>query len=325
MPNQIPSITAPSSGKMIAFESNDHEQHMSVLQIELLKGMILNISTIKSQDHSLIWSDMLHTLGLESNEQLLTAHFSDAEKYLIQRFYSSLRTMAINQIIAVINKLTHSGNNREIIANFITKYFGVRELWQLRPDLLMGILQILINHGNSDNLKSQLTGLKILSYLVRETALSTGLSCTQLWDKILTLSETKYCENIPDKHINSLAIWLAAKRRLSTTTHLTLDTIHDACQIPLEPTEFMMLRGYLQFHFQLTPEMSLTYEQAESILDKWISERMSSTSHPDMRYILPLYNQLSLSVLKRLRILSARPGFILLFMLIIILLINIVF
>lgn len=319
MPTPIAPLTPQSSG----IQNHTEEYPMSSSQINLLETMISDILSIKPQAQSVIRNEMMKALGLRSDEQLLARHFPDAVKYLTNQLYINLGAMDINHVIAMITKLAGAGSNRVIITNFIVKFFGVHELWQLRLDLLKAILQIIIDNKWTDNLESQLTGLNILKYLVQETANATGEHCSLIWEQITSLSGGKEFKDIPMGTIDMLITWLSAKRKLSTETDLRLENIQKVLQNSFEPEELLTLREYAQHHFQLSATMVLTSEQAQRLLDELMRKCMSAVTTPDMRNILPLYNQLSLNFTQTSKLLSTRLGLMLLAIFIVLLLIVI--
>ncbi|MFP2428907.1 hypothetical protein [Enterobacter ludwigii] len=294
---------------------------MSPFQVKLLEIMISDILTIKPQEQLVIRNEMMDTLGLRNNEPLLARHFPDAHKFLTNRLCNHLEKMDKKQVIEILTRLISVKNGREIINNFIIKNFGVYQLGQLNPDILKVILMIFIDNMRTDNLESRLTRLNILTYMVKQTAFATGESCNQLWDKIALLTGDREPENLSIEIINTLLIWLSAKRQLSTGTDLRLESIKNALQDSLDPTEYLLLREYSQQHFLLPATLTLTPEQAQELLDMLILRRMSASTDPDMRNILPLYNQLALHFSQVSGILSVRPGLTLLVILIVLLLI----
>lgn len=310
-------VTSVSPGQLRHAE----DYLMSPVQVKLLEIMISDILTIKPQEQLTIRNDMMDTLGLRNNEPLLARHFPEARKFLTNRLYNHLERMETKQVLEILNRLISVKNSQEIINNFIIKHFGVYKLGQLSPDVLKVILMIFIDNVRADTPESRLTGLNILKYMIKQTAFATGESCDQLRDKIALLTGDSEPENMSIETINTLLIWLSAKRQLSTGTDLRLETIKNALQDSLEPAESLLLREYSQQHFLLPATLTLTPEQAQELLDVLIRKRMSAATDPDMRNMLPLYNQLSLHFSQVPGILSVRPGLMLLVILIIILLI----
>jgi len=310
------------------------EQPLSTQQRTVLERLITRLVALTSQQSAGVWAGMKHDLGLKNDAQLLSRHFPAAEQNLNQRLVSAQQTHEVRQIVAQLTELLSQGNNRQAVSDFIRQQYGHTTLSQLTPDQLKNVLQLLQNNELAIPQPQQRPATdrsllpaehNTLNQMVTKVAAATGESSKMIWQSMLELSGVKTGDLIPAKHFNQLMTWLQARQTLSDQKAPTLNTLQAALKQPMETQEFNALRDYAQQTWQATPQTVLTQAQVQDLLNQVFLKRVERAQDTvDTRYIQPIFNPFT-PFIENMKAMSARPGLMLVGLLVIIFLLWILF
>ncbi|WP_330984611.1 MULTISPECIES: flagella biosynthesis regulator Flk [Enterobacterales] len=309
------------------------EQPLSTQQRTVLERLITRLVALTSQQSAGVWAAMKHDLGLKNDAQLLSKHFPAAEQNLNQRLESAQQTHTVRQVVAQLTELLSQGNNRQAVSDYIRQQYGQTALSQLTPDQLKNVLQLLQSNQLDIPQPQQRPGTtrplqpaehNTLNQMVNKVAASTGESSKIIWQSMLELSGVKTGELIPAKHFNQLMTWLQARQTLSDQKAPTLNSLQAALKQPMEPQEFSALRDYAQQNWQATPQTILTPAQVQDLLNQVFLKRVERSQDTlDISHIQPIYSPFT-PFIENLKAMSARPGLMLVMLLVVIFLLWIV-
>ncbi|MCS2157125.1 flagella biosynthesis regulator Flk [Scandinavium sp. H11S7] len=310
------------------------EQPLSTQQRTVLERLITRLVALTSQQSAGVWAGMKHDLGLKNDAQLLSRHFPAAEQNLSQRLVSAQQNHEVRQIVAQLTELLSQGNNRQAVSDFIRQQYGHTTLSQLTPDQLKNVLQLLQNNELAIPQPQQRPATDrsllpaehhTLNQMVTKVAAATGESSKMIWQSMLELSGVKTGDLIPAKHFNQLMTWLQARQTLSDQKAPTLNTLQAALKQPMETQEFNALRDYAQQTWQATPQTVLTQAQVQDLLNQVFLKRVERAQDTvDTRYIQPIFNPFT-PFIENMKAMSARPGLMLVGLLVIIFLLWLLF
>ncbi|MDK9364793.1 MULTISPECIES: flagella biosynthesis regulator Flk [Lelliottia] len=294
------------------------EQPLSTMQRTVLERLITRLVALTSQQSAEVWAGMKHDLGLKNESPLLSRHFPAAEQNLNLRLTTAQQNHTTRQVVSQLTELLGQGNNRQAVSEFIRQQFGQTTLSQLTPDQLKTVLTLLQSNQLSIPQPQQRPATErplqpaehnTLKQMVTRLAAATGESNKLIWQSMLELSGVKAGELIPAKQFTHLVTWLQARQTLSTQTAPTLHTLQAALKQPLEPREFEAVRDYAQQTWQATPQTVLTTAQVQDLLNQIFIRRAEPESGvPEARNIQPIYSPLFAPVVDTIKSISARPG-----------------
>lgn len=300
--------------------NNIGNQPLSTQQRTVLERLITRLIALTSQQSAGVWAGVKHDLGLKSDAQLLSRHFPAAEQNLNQRLQTAQQTHTVRQVVAQLTELLNKGNNRQAVSDYIRQQYGQTTLSQLTPDQLKNVLQLLQNNQltipqpqvSQGSVRPLLPAEhNTLNQMVAKVAAATGESGKIIWQSMLELSGVKTGELIPAKHFNHLMTWLQARQTLSDQKTPTLNTVQAALKQPLEPHEFNALRDYAQQNWQATPQTILTPVQVQDLLNQVFLKRVERSQDTlDARKIQPIFNPFT-PFIDNIKAMSARPGLLL--------------
>ena len=317
-----------------AVTNNIGEQPLSTQQRTVLERLITRLVALTSQQSAGVWAGMKHDLGLKNDAQLLSRHFPAAEQNLNQRLVNAQQTHEVRQIVAQLTELLSQGNNRQAVSDFIRQQYGHTTLSQLTPDQLKNVLQLLQNNELAIPQPQQRPATdrsllpaehNTLNQMVTKVAAATGESSKMIWQSMLELSGVKTGDLIPAKHFNQLMTWLQARQTLSDQKAPTLNSLQAALKQPMETQEFNALRDYAQQTWQATPQTVLTQAQVQDLLNQVFLKRVERAQDTvDTRYIQPIFNPFT-PIIENMKAMSARPGLMLVGLLVIIFLLWVLY
>jgi hypothetical protein len=309
------------------------DKPLSTQQRTVLERLITRLVALTSQQSAGVWAGMKHDLGLKSDAQLLSRHFPAAEQNLNQRLETAQQTHTTRQVVAQLTELLSQGNNRQAVSDFIRQQYGQTALSQLTPDQLKNVLELLKNNQLTIPQPQQRPGTvrpllpaehNALNQLVAKVAAATGESSKSIWQSMLELSGVKTGELIPAKHFNQLMTWLQARQTLSDQKAPTLNSLQAALKQPMEQPEFNALRDYAQQNWQATPQTVLTPAQIQDLLNQVFLKRVERSQDTlEIRNIQPIYSPFA-PFIEQIKSMSARPGLMLVALVVVMLLIWLV-
>ncbi|MFJ3455526.1 flagella biosynthesis regulator Flk [Scandinavium goeteborgense] len=333
MTQPISGVPARPPGEAAA-TSHIGEQPLSTQQRTVLERLITRLVALTSQQSAGVWAGMKHDLGLKNDAQLLSRHFPAAEQNLNQRLVSAQQNHEVRQIVAQLTELLSQGNNRQAVSDFIRQQYGHTTLSQLTPDQLKNVLQLLQNNELAIPQPQQRPATdrsllpaehNTLNQMVTKVAAATGESSKMIWQSMLELSGVKTGDLIPAKHFNQLMTWLQARQTLSDQKAPTLNSLQAALKQPMETQEFNALRDYAQQTWQATPQTVLTQAQVQDLLNQVFLKRVERAQDTvDTRYIQPIFNPFT-PFIENMKAMSARPGLMLVGLVVIIFLLWILY
>lgn len=316
-----------------AASNNIGEQPLSTQQRTVLERLITRLVALTSQQSAGVWAGMKHDLGLKNDEQLLSRHFPAAEQNLNQRLQSAQQSLVGRQVVTQLTELLSQGNNRQAVSDFIRQQYGQTALSQLTPEQLKTVLQLLQNNELTIPQPQQRPATdrplqpaehNTLNQMVTKVAAATGESSKMIWQSMLELSGVKTGELIPAKHFNQLMTWLQARQTLSDQKAPTLNSLQAALKQPMEPQEFNTLREYAQQTWQATPLTVLTPAQVQDLLNQIFLRRVERSQDTlDTRYIQPIFNPFT-PFIENVKAMSARPGLMLIALIVVAILVWLV-
>lgn len=309
------------------------QQPLSGQQRTVLERLITRLVALTSQQSTEVWAGVKHDLGLKNDAPLLSRHFPAAEQNLNQRLNNAEQHRETRQIITQLTELLGQGNNRQAVSDYIRQQYGQTALSQLTPEQLKSVLQLLQTYQLSIP-QPQLRPAtsrplrpaehNTLNQMVTRLAAATGESSKIIWQSMLELSGVKTGELIPAKHFAPLMTWLQARQTLNDQQNPTLHTLQAALKQPMEPQEFNALRDYAQQHWHATPQTILTSAQVQDLLNQLFLKRVERSQDTlDIRNIQPVFNPL-IPFIDNMKALSARPGLLLVVLIVVMLLLWIV-
>lgn len=297
------------------------EQPLSTQQRTVLERLVTRLIALTSQQNAEVWAGVKHDLGLKGDAQLLSRHFPAAEQNLNHRLENAQQNLSVRQTLSQLTELLSLGNNRQAVSDFIRQQYGQTALSQLTPEQLRNVLQLLQNNQLNIPQPQQRPATarpllpaehNTLNQLVNKVSAATGESSKIIWQSMLELSGVKTGELIPAKHFNALMTWLQARQTLSTQNAPTLNSVQAALKQPMEPHEWQSIRDYAQQNWQVTPQAILTTAQVQDLLNQIFLKRVEQHS-PDaleIRNIQPIYSPFA-PLIDNVKALSARPGLML--------------
>ncbi|MRS14825.1 flagella biosynthesis regulator Flk [Enterobacteriaceae bacterium RIT691] len=304
-------------------------QPLSSQQRTVLERLITRLVALTSQQSAGLWAGMKHDLGLKSDAPLLSRHFPAAEQNLNQRLQVAQQSHTTRQVVAQLTELLSQGNNRQAVSDFIRQQYGQTALSQLTPDQLKNVLQLLQNNELVIPQPQQRPGTvrpllpaehNALKQLVAKVAAATGESSKSIWQSMLELSGVKTGELIPAKHFNALVTWLQARQTLSEQKAPTLLTLQAALKQPMEKEEFSVLRDYAQHAWQVSPQSMLTPVQVQDLLNQIFLKRVDRTQDTlEVRNVQPIISPFT-PFIENIKAMSARPGLMLVALIVVMLL-----
>lgn len=310
-PGQDPTPTTSVAG----------EQPLSTLQRTVLERLITRLVALTQQQSAEVWAGVKHDLGLKNDAPLQSRHFPAAEQNLNQRLDTATQNHATRQVVSQLTELLGQGNNRQAVSDFIRQEFGQTALSQLTPQQLKTVLTLLQNNQIAIPQPQQRPATdrpllpvehNSLNQAVTKLAAATGESGKLIWQSMLELSGVKSGELIPAKHFAPLMTWLQARQTLSLQTAPTLHTMQAALKQPLDDTEWQNMNDYARQNWQVTPQTVLTAAQVQDILNQVFLRRAErSQGAPEARNIQPIYSPLFAPIVESVKHLSARPGLLL--------------
>lgn len=319
-PARPPGEPASSSG-------NVGDRPLSPQQRTTLERLITRLVALTHQQSAEVWATLRHELGLKGDTSLLSRHFPAAEQGLNQKLNVAQQSHANRQVLQQLTELLAQGNNRQAVSDFIRHQFGHTALSQLTPEQRNTILALLKDNQLAIPQPQQrhLTDRPLLpaehntlNQAVTRLAAATGESSKLIWQSMLELSGVKTGELIPARHFALLTTWLQARLTLSQQAAPTLLTLQAALKQPLEPHEWRDITEYAQQRWQVMPQTTLTAAQVMDLLNQVFlrrAERASDFLEP--RHIQPIHNPLTAMLTGSLTQLRARPGLILIALLIV--------
>jgi hypothetical protein len=332
MTQPISGMPARPPGEAAA-TNNIGEQPLSTQQRTVLERLITRLVALTSQQSAGVWAGMKHDLGLKNDAQLLSRHFPAAEQNLNQRLQNAEQTHVVRQIVAQLTELLSKGNNRQAVSDYIRQQYGQTTLSHLTPDQLKNVLQLLQNNQLTIPQPQQRPATdrplqpaehNTLNQMVTKVAAATGESSKMIWQSMLELSGVKSGELIPAKHFNQLMTWLQARQTLSDQKAPTLHTLQAALKQPMEPQEFNVLRDYAQQTWQATPQTVLTPAQVQDLLNQVFLRRVERSQDTlDTRYVQPIFNPFT-PFIENMKAMSARPGLMLIALIVVMILLWLV-
>jgi hypothetical protein len=332
MTQPISGMPARPPGEAAA-TNNIGEQPLSTQQRTVLERLITRLVALTSQQSAGVWAGMKHDLGLKNDAQLLSRHFPAAEQNLNQRLQNAEQTHVVRQIVAQLTELLSKGNNRQAVSDYIRQQYGQTTLSHLTPDQLKNVLQLLQNNQLTIPQPQQRPATdrplqpaehNTLNQMVTKVAAATGESSKMIWQSMLELSGVKSGELIPAKHFNQLMTWLQARQTLSDQKAPTLHTLQAALKQPMEPQEFNVLRDYAQQTWQATPQTVLTPAQVQDLLNQVFLRRVERSQDTlDTRYVQPIFNPFT-PFIENMKAMSARPGLMLVALIVVMILLWLV-
>ncbi|MDX6021980.1 flagella biosynthesis regulator Flk [Scandinavium sp. V105_16] len=316
-----------------AVTNNIGEQPLSTQQRTVLERLITRLVALTSQQSAGVWAGMKHDLGLKNDAQLLSRHFPAAEQNLNQRLATAEQSQAVRQVVSQLSELLSQGNNRQAVSDYIRQQYGQTALSQLTPDQLKNVLHLLQKNELTIPQPQQRPATdrplqpaehNTLNQMVTKVAAATGDSSKMIWQSMLELSGVKTGELIPAKHFSPLMTWLQARQTLSDQKAPTLNTLQAALKQPMETQEFNALRDYAQQTWQATPQTVLTPAQVQDLLNQVFLRRVERSQDTlDTRYVQPIFNPFT-PLIENLKAMSARPGLMLIALIVIMILVWIV-
>ncbi|OAT31226.1 cell division protein [Buttiauxella brennerae ATCC 51605] len=316
----IQGATARPPGEPPSTPSAAGEFPLSTQQRTVLERLITRLVALSQQQSAEVWAGLKHDLGLKSETPLLSRHFPAAEQNLNQRLSNAQTTHATRQVVQQLSELLPQGNNRQAVSDYIRQQFGHSALSQLTPEQLKSVLTLLQNNQLAIPQPQQRPATDrpllpaehhSLNNQVAKLTAATGESGKLIWQSMLELSGVKTGELIPAKHFALLTTWLQARQTLSQQTAPTLQTIQAALKQPLEPAEWKEITDYSQLRFQATPQTLLTSTQVQDILNQVFLKRVErSSGTPEARHLQPIASPFA-PMIEAMNSLSARPGLML--------------
>ncbi|MFP2240270.1 flagella biosynthesis regulator Flk [Pseudescherichia vulneris] len=316
-----------------AVTNNIGEQPLSTQQRTVLERLITRLVALTSQQSAGVWAGMKHDLGLKNDAPLLSRHFPAAEQNLNQRLATAEQSQAVRQVVSQLSELLSQGNNRQAVSDYIRQQYGQTALSQLTPDQLKNVLQLLQKNELTIPQPQQRPATdrplqpaehNTLNQMVTKVAAATGESSKMIWQSMLELSGVKTGELIPAKHFNPLMTWLQARQTLSDQKAPTLNALQAALKQPMETQEFNALRDYAQQTWQATPQTVLTPAQVQDLLNQVFLRRVERSQDTlDTRYVQPIFNPFT-PFIENLKAMSARPGLMLIALIVVMILVWIV-
>ena len=314
----------PGDGPAAPSAAGEHP--LSTQQRTVLERLITRLIALTSQQNAEVWAGMKHDLGLKNDTPLLSRHFPAAEQNLNLRLTTAQQNLTTRQIVTQLTELLGQGNNRQAVSDFIRQQFGHTALGQLTPEQLKTVLTLLQNNQLLIPQPQQRPATErpllpaehnTLKQMVTKLAAATGESNKLIWQSMLELSGVKAGELIPARQFTHLVTWLQARQTLSTQNAPTLHTLQAALKHPLEPHEFEAVRDYAQQSWQVTPQAVLTTAQVQDLLNQiFIRRAERDAGVPEARHIQPIYSPLFAPVAETFKTLSARPGLMLIALLV---------
>lgn len=297
------------------------EQPLSTVQRTVLERLITRLVALTQQQSAEVWAGVKHDLGIKSDAPLQSRHFPAAEQNLNQRLEAASQNHTTRQVISRLTELLNHGNNRQAVSDYIRQQFGQTALSQLTPEQLKTVLTLLQNNQIAIP-QPQLRPAterpllpaehNSLNQAVTRLAAATGESGKLIWQSMMELSGVKTVELIPAKHFAHLMTWLQARQTLSLQTSPTLQSVQVALKQPLDEREWQDLNNYAQQQWQATPQTVLTTAQVQDILNQVFLRRAERAQDVlEIRNIQPIYNPLFAPLVESVRSLSARPGLML--------------
>ncbi|WP_061709856.1 flagella biosynthesis regulator Flk [Pseudenterobacter timonensis] len=302
------------------------EQPLSTQQRTVLERLITRLVALTSQQSAEVWAGIKHDLGVKGDMPLLSRHFPAAEQNLNQRLVTAQQNHTNRQVMSQLTDLLGLGNNRQAVSDFVRQEYGQTALSQLTPAQLKTVLTLLQNNQLSIPQPQQRPATErplqpaehnTLKQMVTRLAAATGEPTKLIWQSMLELSGVKAGELIPAKQFTHLVTWLQARQTLSAHSAPTLQTVQAALKQPLEPQEFEAIRDYAQQNWQATPQTVLTVAQVQDILNQIVVRRSEREGGiPEAQHIQPIYSPFFAPIVETFRTLSARPGVMLVALLI---------
>ncbi|MEG1211743.1 MAG: flagella biosynthesis regulator Flk [Leclercia sp.] len=309
----------PGDGPVTAHVAG--EQPLSTQQRTVLERLITRLIALTSQQNAEVWAGMKHDLGLKSDAPFLSRHFPAAEQNLNQRLNTAQQNLATRQVVSQLTELLSLGNNRQAASDFIRQQYGQTALSQLTPDQLKTVLTLLQNNQIAIPQPQQRPATErsllpaehnTLKQMVTRLAAATGEPTKLIWQSMLELSGVKAGELIPAKQFTHLVTWLQARQTLSTQSAPTLHTLQAVLKQPLETQEWDSIQDYARQNWQATPQTVLTTAQVQDLLNEiFIRRSERENAVLEVRNIQPIYSPLFAPVVDTLKSLSARPGLML--------------
>ena len=285
------------------------EQPLSTQQRTVLERLITRLIALTSQQNAEVWAGVKHDLGVRNDAPLQSRHFPAAEQNLNQRLTSAQQQHTTRQIISQLTELLGQGNNRQAVSDFIRLFNVKTPSMEQSIGLLSGPQP---QQRPSTERPLQPAEHNTLKQMVTKLAAATGEPTKLIWQSMLELSGVKAGEMIPAKQFTHLVTWLQARQTLSTQSAPTLHSVQAALKQPLEPHEFDTIRDYAQQSWQATPQTVLTTAQVQDVLNQIFVRRAEREGGvPEVRNIQPIYNPLFAPVVDTFKTLSARPGLML--------------
>ncbi len=297
------------------------EQPLSTQQRTVLERLITRLIALTSQQNAEVWAGVKHDLGLKGDAPMLSRHFPAAEQNLNQRLNTAQQNHTTRQMVSQLTELLSQGNNRQAASDFIRQQYGQTALSQLTPEQLKTVLTLLQNNQLAIPQPQQRPATErpllpaehnTLKQMVTKLAAATGEPTKLIWQSMLELSGVKAGELIPARQFTHLATWLQARQTLSSQSAPTLHTLQAALKQPLEPQEWNSIQDYAHQNWQATPQTVLTTAQVQDLLNAIFTRRTEREAGViEVRNIQPIYSPLFAPVVETFRTLSARPGLML--------------
>ncbi|POP42431.1 flagella biosynthesis regulator Flk [Superficieibacter electus] len=317
MTQPISGMPARPPGDGPATSSAVGEQPLSSQQRTVLERLITRLVALTRQQSAEVWAGVKHDLGVKNEMPLLSRHFPAAEQNLTQRLDAAQQSYSNRQTLAQLTELLNLGNNRQAVSDFIRQQYGQTALSQLTPEQLKGVLTLLQNNELSIPQPQQRPATdrpllpaehNTLNQLVTKLAAATGESGKLIWQSMLELSGVKSGELIPAKQFTHLVTWLQARQTLSSQPAPTLHTLQSALKQPLEPQEWDWLVDYARQNWQVNPHAILTTAQVQDLLNQVFLGRAERPQNAqDIRDAQPIHRPFA-ALYDNIKMMSARPG-----------------
>ncbi len=302
------------------------QQPLSGQQRTVLERLITRIIALTHQQTGEVWAGLRHDLNLGNDTPLLSRHFPAAEQNLNLRLDSAQQGHANRQVLQQLTELLSQGNNRQAVSDYIRTQWGHTALSQLTPAQVKTVLTLLQQNQLAIPQPQQRVASErpllpaehvALNQQVGKLAASTGESPKIIWESMLELCGVDRPALVPVRQYPLLTTWLHARLTLSNQPAPTLQTVQAALKQPLEGKALEEATHYAQQQYNASPATVLTTAQVQDVLNFIFLKRAErSPVALEVGSVQPIYSPLFASVIQPLKAANARPGMVLMALLI---------
>ncbi|MCU6377982.1 flagella biosynthesis regulator Flk [Morganella morganii] len=278
------------------------KQPLSGEQRAVLERLITQLASLTKLRQADLWSQIKQEAGIRNNAPLLSRHFAEVEKNIIQRLGVSGCDRTYSLQLIQLTELMGQGKNSSVVRDFIRAQYGYTALSQLSREQIKDVLMLLQQTSDSSSLIKgsavinsgpyiQKAGHHFLSQLVSALADITKNPEEQIWQSLLKISGSKSAALIPSGVYPHLVALLQARTMMAGRSNITLDTMQSALKQILKPEELIILKEYAQDSYKIQVQTPLTAVQVQELINYIFRRRIENNGYsPEPQNIQPIYN-----------------------------------